>query len=288
MEIIKEIIAALNSRIRSPIVGSIILVFVAANWKPIYYMTFSGELVENRFHYFDNHTSGWTLFAIPIGLGFLFAYVSPWITLIGAKLAKNPISQRKKLEISNEHELLVEKTNLEKDRAGLLEQQELELIQQAKRNLTVDEFPDETRDNLQKQIDKLRHDSKLYFPPEQKGTTSRNDISSKSGFPEISGLARNLLLMSALSNDGRFQLLRLGENVLSHNSAYARSGDGKRALEDGSLSWDELNDATQELRYNTLVNNVEKDEYVITPKGSEYCEWLNTLGDKFSPINVRL
>ena len=168
MDIFKEVFTAMNSRIRSPIIGSIALVFCSINWKPIFFVIFSGALAENRFSFFDANTSIWTLFVMPIGLGLFLAWAAPWISFFGAKLAQSPIDHKKKLEIVAEHALIIARTKLESERRVLLETEEETLIDQATRDEKINLIEDDSvRENLQTQIDTLRQKSGDFFQTEQ-------------------------------------------------------------------------------------------------------------------------
>ena len=178
----------MNSRIRSPIVGSVALVFFSINWKSIFYVVFSGELAEDRFSFFDANTSVWTLFALPIALGLLLAWAAPWISFYGAKLARVPVDRTKKMEISAEHELILEKTKLESVRRGLLTEKEDSLIDQATRDEKVKSILNpEIRDNLQSQIDAIR-------------TTSDNDTELSTSAKRIQALRDQIANLEELSN----------------------------------------------------------------------------------------
>ena len=193
MDIFKEIFTAMNSRIRSPIFGSIALVFCSINWKSVFFVVFSGELAENRFSFFDANTSFWTLFVIPIGLGLTLAWAAPWISFFGAKLARVPVDYKKRLEITAEHELILEKTKLETVRHDLLETKEKSLIDQATRDEEISKIEDANiRDNLQTQIDVLRKGSE---------TNTSDDLSNLTGVDyEIELLNRKVKNLKALAD----------------------------------------------------------------------------------------
>lgn len=89
-DLFKDIIKAWEERVRSPFLGSIGIAFVACNWKPIFFLLFSGEPVLERFAFFDSNTSSVTLFWNPLWIGFLLTLAIPWLKFMGALIAKAP------------------------------------------------------------------------------------------------------------------------------------------------------------------------------------------------------
>jgi len=79
MDSLKEIIDAFEARVRSKVVGSVFLAFIAMNWKVIFYVIFAGETPETKFKYFDEHTNIWTLFTYPVCIGIGLAMLLPWV-----------------------------------------------------------------------------------------------------------------------------------------------------------------------------------------------------------------
>lgn len=275
MDVLKEIFTAFNSRIRSPIMGSIIIVFIALNWKPIFYVLFSGEVVENRFQFFDANTDNYTLFWYPLLIGIFLAVISPWISLLGGWVAQYPISKHKKLELSNEHDLLIEKEKLEKQRASLLKTKEEELISQAKRDEEIKAIDDEeVREDLQNQIDELREKSQYFFS----ANNNDSDNQTQPDFDKIqlSPTAVELLTLTAFSEQHSFRIHMFDETLpwLSQfNSAYATIGD-RRIPSKGQSS---IQRSAQELVNNGLAINVSNDEYYVTPKGQKFAHYIKGL-----------
>lgn len=92
---LKEIISAFSQRIKSPFIGFIALAFLIVNWKPVFYLVFSGKPALIKFEYFDQNTHWMNLYILPLVLGVLSALASPYITLIGAIWAERPINERR-------------------------------------------------------------------------------------------------------------------------------------------------------------------------------------------------
>lgn len=156
---LKEVFEAAEERIKSPILGSIVITFILFNWKAVYFLIFSGELARMKFNYFDDSTTLWSIY-LPIPIGIAAALLAPRISYIGAQLVQEPILNKRILQIESAHKVLLEKQKLAETRSKLAETQERELISQARRDMEVEEFGDErVRANVQNKIDDLRRDS---------------------------------------------------------------------------------------------------------------------------------
>lgn len=101
-DVLKDIFEAANNRIRSPFVGSIIIVFLAVNWRPVFNLLFGEAEVLVRIAHFDNVTTWQSLYVWPIVGGVVFALASPWLKLIGAAFAALPIKLLNNLQQSEE------------------------------------------------------------------------------------------------------------------------------------------------------------------------------------------
>jgi hypothetical protein len=156
MESLKEIFDALSQRIKSPIFGYIILAFIAINWKPLYYLFFSGKPALMKFDFFEKNTDTWSLYLCPFGFGLIAALAAPHISNWGAWWAIKPINAMRKREVSAAHEVLQAKNKLTAERDNERAIYEQGLIDEAKRDVQIESLPDEQKVDLQKQIDELR------------------------------------------------------------------------------------------------------------------------------------
>jgi hypothetical protein len=89
-EYLKQIAEAWGDRIRSPILGSILIFFTLTNWQALFYLFFSDKPVRARLYYFDANTDNWSLYFWPVLGGVLLAVLVPWVSFGGAFLAKLP------------------------------------------------------------------------------------------------------------------------------------------------------------------------------------------------------
>lgn len=98
MDFLKDTFEAYRERIRSPILGSILIAFFACNWKAIWFLLFSDVPIVLKFAYFDYQTSPWTLYVWPVVIGTTIALLTPCITLFGAWMATKPTGLLNKLQ----------------------------------------------------------------------------------------------------------------------------------------------------------------------------------------------
>lgn len=154
----KEFLEAFDSKLRSPVLGSAFLSFIAINWKALYVVIFSSTSFANKFEYFDKNTNPLTLLVYPLILGFLIVLIGPWLKLLGAHLSKSPISKLKTLQANAAHETILHKQKLASERKRLLGTEEEALIEQAKRDQIIQDqiFDAKIKDDLEKQISELR------------------------------------------------------------------------------------------------------------------------------------
>lgn len=98
MDFLKDAFDALSQRIRSPFFGSVFLAFVLLNWKPIWYLIFANTSVAQKFLFFDNNTTNWTIYGLPLILGALLSIAWPWLRLLGAWIAVAPTMKLRNMQ----------------------------------------------------------------------------------------------------------------------------------------------------------------------------------------------
>lgn len=126
VELIKESVSGLLDRVKSPILFSIFLTFLAVNWRPIWFIVWGDGSAINRLEFFDANTSNMSLYVIPIVLGFLIGILGPWLRWIGSYTAKAPTKWYKSIENDQASELKIESI-----RWLIKEQEERRLLQAA-------------------------------------------------------------------------------------------------------------------------------------------------------------
>ena len=157
METFKEMIAAISNRIKSRVVSSILLSFIAINWKVIFFVLFEPVGSEVKFTYFDANTSPKTLYWLPIAFGCIFAVIAPWLTVMGQLLSYPADKLRKKILNNANHDDLVDKLDYEVKLREYKANKEQALIDEAKRDEVVKSISDpEIRAKLEQQIEEER------------------------------------------------------------------------------------------------------------------------------------
>lgn len=100
IDFLKDSTEAWLQRIRSPIIGSVGLAFVALNWKALWYLVFADRPVAVKFHFIEMNTTWLSLYLWPILIGLAIAIASPWIKLGGSYIATNPTRRLRRLQSS--------------------------------------------------------------------------------------------------------------------------------------------------------------------------------------------
>ncbi len=153
----KEIIDAINTRIKAPYFGYSLLAFAAFNWRGIFLLLASDGTAEVRLAKFDEHTTHLTLVAYPLLVGAAVAASAAWIKLIFDAIAKKPIELIDNLHLDSEHRKTIRKMELEQSRNALFSARERELIERAKRDTEVEGIENEiVRQKVAEEIEALR------------------------------------------------------------------------------------------------------------------------------------
>lgn len=182
MDALKDIFTAYSQRIRSPIIGSVILAFIAVNWQSVFYVIFADKGVLSRFEYWDMYTDFWTVLMWPVLIGVTFAVLSPFISLVGAWLAKWPTEQVRLIAVRSADRVEKEKQRL----AGELVDKTIDTtVEQQERLQTIED--DSVREALQKQIDEINSKSYLQLSGDaaEKNSNEREAIDLRSQILEL-------------------------------------------------------------------------------------------------------
>lgn len=154
MDGIKEIFEAFSQRIKSPIFGYVILAFLAVNWKPVFFLLFSGEPASAKFTYLDTNTSWWALLVLPLFFGVLAALAAPWVSLWGAIWAESPTNKKRIRAVKAANEVSKIKNELREEQNKAVGS----LIESAKQDAEVQKIENEqVRLEVQKQINEIRN-----------------------------------------------------------------------------------------------------------------------------------
>lgn len=205
----KDVVDAINSRIRSPYFGYAILAFFALNWRGIFLLIVTKTSPSDRLDLFDSETSFWSLVILPLIVGALVAASTHWLKYLFLLLARKPLELIENTELEAEHKKNIRQAELEQVRVELTAKRESELIDRAKRDESIAEILDKSKKKeLEEKIKKIRNE---------------RDI-------KLTSMARELLLAAAESEDSGTIIV---SNTLSGNSIQAgRKSFGKNSKRD--------------------------------------------------------
>jgi hypothetical protein len=154
-EYFKQIVDAWGDRLRSPVLGSVLIFFVATNWQSLFYLFFADKPVRARLLYFDANTDGWSLYVMPVIGGVILAIAVPWISLAGAFLAKFPRAILHEVQSSEALKRRIVEYGLKADeeeaKASLEEVRERRKIDAAKRLNEAEELSSELREEIEEE-----------------------------------------------------------------------------------------------------------------------------------------
>lgn len=247
MESLKEIFEAASQRIRSPISSYIFLTFLIVNWKPIYFLVFSGETAHSKFEFFDKNTNSISLYVLPLVIGIFGAAVAPYISNFGSWWATKPTNSRRIRETNAAHLILQAKNKFAAERENERSIYERSAIEQAKRDEEIASLKDsavkadleETITDFRSKISKdakevgqrwyadtnRKHINQAHFP---NGFTVGSSFEDGEG-GTIFGLARNIEdvhhAMFKQVPDEKIHVLEIDPNATERLIEVAKLGD---------------------------------------------------------------
>jgi hypothetical protein len=120
-ELIQTIFATSKERVSNPLIGTFIFSWIAFNWKPIIYILFSNEIIEDKIGFIEkNFTQINNLILFPLFTAFIYVAIIPYINLLIEMLLKysrtkrnNILILQQKQLIENKKELAIEEIKLE-------------------------------------------------------------------------------------------------------------------------------------------------------------------------------
>jgi hypothetical protein len=172
----KEILQALESRIKSPVIGYFTLSILIFNWQETFFLFADKGAAADRISYFVEKTSSASLFWYPSLLAVIYTLAYPWVNLAFLYLCRKPTDLKNNLQASSEHKLLIEKNKLESLRSEYLETAETSIIAQAKRDIEIEQIDnEELKDNVRSSIQNIRTENVAENLRENEIDTSYDD-----------------------------------------------------------------------------------------------------------------
>ncbi|WP_299940475.1 hypothetical protein [uncultured Microbulbifer sp.] len=210
----KEFIAAVNSRIKSPFYGYFILSFFVFNWRAIFLLLVTGGTGLVRLETFDNQTNIWTMLWYPLISSLILAIASPWVRYCFGLVERMPLQKIDFLLLDAEHLKNIRQEELEKSRNKLLAVKESELIDRALRDEKLEKVKDEeAKQNVKEEIDNLRD--------------KRDNLSNKleAPSPKLSAASEELLLGAASEERGIIVKSRSigNHSIATNNISFGRN-----------------------------------------------------------------
>lgn len=160
-DFLKDVYEAFSQRLRSPILGSIVLFVLILNWQPIFYLFFADTTVAMRLWYFNLNTDPSSLYCWPVGLGLGSAlFLMPMLKFWGARITIHPTTWLKDLEAKSASDRRKKDMMLaadEKNTADRIVQKQIEHIKridQAKSDIEDDDLKSEAEAILRSSISK--------------------------------------------------------------------------------------------------------------------------------------
>ncbi|MBJ2137507.1 hypothetical protein JEU11_13685 [Paraglaciecola chathamensis] len=253
----KEVIAAVNDRIKTPYFGYSILAFLALNWRGFFLLMLSKESAEDRIKLFDSQTSILTLLIYPLCIGAVISLTFHWLRYFFARAERKPRELFWHLELEAEHNKNIKQTELEKSRTELFSAREKELVDRAQTDEKVRGIEDEeTKAKLAEQIKELR--------------SERDSLTKESKTENVKLSKEALTLLKAASEDssGKISLAKTqeGDFVVAHNQRY---GGYERKI------FLYYKDAIEELIDHKFIEfGSRNDFYLLTSLGWKFAEKL--------------
>ena len=153
----KDVVEAINTRIKSPYFGYAFLAFIALNWRGMFLLAVSTGTPIERLKLFDAETSYWTLVVLPLIAGALVAASTHWLKYLFLLVARKPLDLIDTSHLEADHRKMIRQAELEQVRADLAANKESELIERAKRDESISEISDESKKKeLEEKIGKIR------------------------------------------------------------------------------------------------------------------------------------
>ena len=190
----KEVVDAVNNRIKTPYFGYAILAFIALNWRGFFLLVLSKGKPEEKLALFDAQTDVYTLLIYPLVIGAVVATTAHWLKFLFGVIERKPKELVENLHLEAEHKKTIKQSQLEQSRSDLFAVKENELINRAKRDEAVADIEDsETKEKLIKQLDSIRAERDMLSSELQSKQQPENNLSKE---------AKEILVAASADDNG--------------------------------------------------------------------------------------
>lgn len=254
----KDVIDAVNSRIKVPYFGYAILAFFALNWRGIFLLFATEGTAHERLAAFDSTTSALTLLVLPLIFGVIVAASAHWVQLIFCLISRRPSGLIDNLYLEAEHKKTIRQTELEQSRSDLFAVKEKELIDRAKRDEEVAGIEnDEAKEKLAAQLESLRRERDQL----SKQLEDQNTVGKPTGY-SLSKAAGEILKAASESSNGTI----IKPKIMGSRTIQAGS---KSFGADNSRDFSKYDAALEELVASGLVKpqGVKGETFFLTHEG---------------------
>lgn len=236
----KDLLDAINTRVKEPYWGFFLLSFLAFNWRGLFLLCFATGSAQEKIILFESETTVWSLIICPIITALVILLITPWLKVLFGLASRLAYEKLNSQELAREHKYIAEKNKLEKERAIELANKENELIDQAKRDIDIEKINDEnTKVSLKAEIDKLR--------------LERNQLAHSDDILKSKNLNsyEKDILDYLINNEGKY----IGKNKLSYRPSITIGS--KEFLQETALrEYLNYSEALQSLKAEGLIKDV--------------------------------
>jgi hypothetical protein len=177
---VKEVVEAVNNRLKTPYFGYSILAFFALNWRGFFYLVFSNGKPEEKLALFDTQTDFYSLLIYPLMIGALVAATAHWLRFLFGVIERKPKELVENLQLEAEHNKTIRQTQLEQSRSNLFAVKEQELIERAKRDEEVADIEDsDSKEKLISQLNSIRNERDMLTEELQKQHEPKYSLSKE-------------------------------------------------------------------------------------------------------------
>jgi len=154
LDVFKDGAEAWIQRVKSPLIGSIFLAFVALIWKAIFFVLFSDAPILFRYWYFDTQTSWYSLLVWPILIGTIFGLATPFINFGASWVVRLAIEKSRILNARSASAVMTAKAEFAAEREIASAEFKEAALRDAEATQAINDadLTDEVRDELDRKV----------------------------------------------------------------------------------------------------------------------------------------
>lgn len=110
----KDLLDAINTRVKEPYWGFFLLSFLAFNWRGLFLLCFATGSAQEKIILFESETTVWSLIICPIITALVILLITPWLKVLFGLASRLAYEKLNSQELAREHKYIAEKNKLEK------------------------------------------------------------------------------------------------------------------------------------------------------------------------------